>query len=140
MDWESISEYVAAGNLIQVAISDGMDSVEIDILYSGVSQDGVTSTANISLQCLNCGYFDMRRREDHEPGSGMILEAYLHTESQLISALHSHQLDSIAGCLKLEADANRVLHLEIIGEITVNMLCEDLTIKSSPMTHVESVT
>lgn len=129
--WNDISEYVAAGNLDTVTIGENLDSITLNVVYIGVS-NGVQSNAEISLECLNCCYFDFRRGDDHEPGSGLILEAYLRTESGLITALHNHQLDSTAGCLCLEAGGMSVYHLEIVGEISLNILCGDIVVKATP--------
>jgi hypothetical protein len=131
--WNDISKYVAAGNLDKIFVSDDFDSIRIEIIYAGLSRDGVTSTANISLECIDCCYFDIRRRNDHEPGPGIILDAYLHTESDLITALHNSQLEGRAGSLCLESGEKQVYHLEIIGEVSLNALCESVVIKASPL-------
>jgi hypothetical protein len=123
--WSEIAKYVAAGNVSKVDIGTNFDVVSIEIVYSSIPRDGREDYAEICLECVNCGYLDLRRRNDHEPGSGIVLEAYLRTESALVDDLRSHKLDGVSGCLEHET-AKPVFHLEIIGEISLNILCEEL--------------
>ncbi len=131
VEWDEIAEYVGAGNVDRLTLSEDLDAVLIDIVYLG-SSHGTLTQVNISLECSNCCYLDVKRRDDHEPGTGIILDAYLHKESGLISALHAHRLDAKAGCPVLEAAAKPVYHLELVGEVSVNVLCERLIARRGP--------
>jgi hypothetical protein len=124
--WEEVAEYVAAGSLGSVKIEDDFTNVQLEILYA---HGGSLEQFRVIIHCLGFCYVDLRRRDDHEPGAGMILEAYLHKASPLIDALFAHKLESKAGCLLLEGrrDKAAVKHLEIIGELSVNILCEKVS-------------
>lgn len=129
VNWEEVAEYVSAGNLASIKIDD-FTTVLLEVVYiNGNSNEQV----QVSIACFDCSYVDLRRRADHEPGAGMILEADLHIASPLIEALFAHKLESKAGCLLLENNRNEITvkHLEIIGEISVNILCKDMSYKLS---------
>ena len=121
--WDEIAEYVAAGNLESIKIEDDFTNVQLGILYAPGSS---SEQFRIIVLCLGYCYMDLRRRYDHAPGAGMILEAYLYTASPLIDSLFAHKLESKAGCLYLEDSQDKVKHLEVIGDISVSILCEDV--------------
>ena len=121
LDWQSISDYFAAGNITAINHSEDLTAVNIDVVYySGSLLVTIVST------CIDCYYADFRRRADHESGTGIILEAYLHTQSPLIDGLITHKLEGKAGSLLSSSAISKIHHLEIIGEISVNVLCREI--------------
>jgi len=134
--WNDISEYVASGNLDSVSINEDMDSATVNVVYMGGRSNEPVKERHIVLNCSGLCYFDLRRSRDHEPGPAMILEAYLRIESELITALRTHKLDSKADCLCLENEPI-VYHLELIGEASLNVLCNMVTIESGPEISIE---
>jgi len=134
--WADVAEYVAAGNLNRVSINEDFNAISLEVIYLGnESHGGNMRTATVILDCIDCCYFDLRKRNDHEPGSGIILEAYLQTESSMVDALRDHRLESTAGCLSLEHSSESVYHLEIIGEISLNVLCKNVSIMALHITE-----
>lgn len=138
VSWDDIAEYVAAGGLTLVEMAEDFTTLHVQIHYLGISDKGTTE-AEFLITCQGCCYTDIRRVNHHEPGAGNILEAYLHTSSPLIADLMAHKLDSRAGCLAHEYPSNgnvSIRHLEIIGEVTLNVLCEDVRIVANlPARH-----
>lgn len=123
--WDKVAKYVEAGNLLKVMFSDDFSSICLSIIYG----DELEKDICIEITCTECAYFDWKRRDDHEKGSSIILEAYLHKASTLIESLQNHKLESKAGCLFLEnkLDDTNIFHLEIIGEITLNIICSKVS-------------
>lgn len=123
ISWPEIAEYVAAGNIVGLKIEDNFSTVHLEVIYGNADCE-----RHIHIVCFGCSYMDLRRTEEHEPGSGVVLEAYLHTDSPLIQALFAHTLQGKAGLLFLEHTEHKdaVKHLEIIGEISLNILCENV--------------
>lgn len=127
--WDEISEYFANGNVDGLNISTDLTSIQIEVVYYNGS---LWITMNAT--CSGCCYFDFRRVAYHEPGSGIVLEAYVHSESPLIEALFAHKLEGKAGTLYLEADkTDGITHLEIVGEITINVICQKVEFTATGM-------
>lgn len=74
----------------------------------------------------------MKRESDHEPRGASILDAYLHTESPLTQAIRTFKLQSLTGPLVASDNQVRAAkHLEIIGEISIDVVWEDVQIRWS---------
>lgn len=119
--WEDISYYFAAGNLVSITFKENFTDVCLVIIYGN---DNTIKEAHMEAICVSSSYMDWKRTDNHEAGSGIIYEAYVHSESPLIEAMLSHKLQGIAGSLPLEASGQTIKHFEIIGEVSVNILCE----------------
>lgn len=126
VSWQEVAEYVAAGSLVQVHVAEDFTEVVLEVLY-GSHRDQQFYEASITLSCLNCAYVAFSRVSHHEPGSGIILEAYLHRQSPLLEEFFSNKLEGKAGSLVLQDEPQRgnVLHLEIIGEVSINVICQE---------------
>jgi len=123
VSWHEVAEYIAAGNVINVTMSDNLDKVTLVIIYGCVSDKSVVES-EIRIICSLYSYLDIRRTDSHENGAGVILEASLHTASPLIERLREHILDAPSGCLYGEQEP--IYHLEIIGEVNINILCSKI--------------
>ena len=102
-------------------------SLHLEIGYSNYL-DGKIREAYFKIACLNIAYVSLSRLSHHTPGSGAIYEAYLHDSSDLLEKFLSNKLESKAGSLIFEADTppHSLKHLDIVGEITVNIICEEV--------------
>jgi hypothetical protein len=102
-----------------------LTAVTIDIIY-GNFRGGILVEAEFEVTARNFCYLRVMRREDHEPDCAMILDAYLHTASPLLEAVKSGKMDPVAGSMLFGAEslarANR--HIEIIGEMSIDVVCE----------------
>jgi len=120
--WESAEDSVAAGGLCDIKIEDDFRTALIEVVYNDVY---------FRLDCIECSYLTLRNRS-FDFGCAVILEAYIHTASPLIDQLRTHQLESKAGSLALEDRLNRpyltVHHLEIVGEVSLDILCERIKV------------
>ena len=131
--WPAIAEFAAAGNLDRVDLNDDFTTINISIVYIGINE-GITREMTIQLTCSDYCYFDIKRRDDHEPEAGIILDAYIHDLSPLISLLHAHKLESSTGPLMHEVDASTpIKHLEINGEVSVNILFTEIKVMATEM-------
>lgn len=99
-----------------------------DIAYVVSNRNGDTPREiGIRIDFHKCCYFDFKRISNHEPGSGIIYEAYLKENSQLIESLKSHKLDGDAGDLYPQTNSQQpILHFEIAGEISLNIICQEI--------------
>ena len=130
--WNDISDCISAGSITEISVDYDLSCVRLGVIY-GRHEGGRVLEVAIQVDCRNCGYIDVRRVYHYDAGGApAILEAYLRTDSPLIAALHKHKLDGIAGCLFLEVDPRAPIHhLEIVGEVSINVLCENVVITST---------
>ncbi|MHB1456933.1 MAG: hypothetical protein ACYC0V_08475 [Armatimonadota bacterium] len=131
VSWDYAGGYIGAGNLDVISLTPDLNSMTIEIVYLRGSSNGISVRMDISIECINCRYFDILRDEDHIEGPGLILDAYLFDESDLISNYNTHQLHT-----KMASPATENVvyhHLQLIGEIDLNVLCETVIIRVSPM-------
>ncbi len=131
VSWEEVSEYIASGNIAEIAFNENLTTVSLQLIYGTVRAQKVVE-ATFTLLCVNCAYIEIRRSEHHAEGSSVILEAYLHERSTLIEDLLAHKLAGKSGSLFLENTCEYlgIKHLEIIGEISLNILCTEVQIKA----------
>lgn len=123
--WQSIVEYVAAGNLVAIAYDNNLMDLSLTVIYGALrEQEMCEITFNIS--CIDCAYIEIKRSKQHLGGSSAILEAYLHEHSQLIDDILAHKKEARVGPLLFEYEQvpTPIQHIEIIGEISLNIICE----------------
>jgi hypothetical protein len=130
--WQAVAEYIAAGSIIHFEIRDDLATVMLDVAYANLHDEN-THEGAFQVLCLNYSYLSLSRLEHHVPGSGAIYEAYLHEQSHLIEDVLAHRLEGKAGALVFQADSlNRALkHLEIVGEITLSVVCEEVHVTTT---------
>ena len=130
--WEAVAEYIEAGSIIGIDIRDDLATVLIDIGYMKQRKQGLYE-ASFRISCLNFSYLNISRLEHHTPGSGIIYETYLRQQSQLIEDVRTNRLDGKAGALVYQSESlNRAInHLEIVGEVNVNIICEEVRVTTN---------
>jgi hypothetical protein len=127
-NWDEVSEYISAANIAALKLADNLCDIEIEILYGNSSQN-ITTEADFKILCINYKYFDVKRLnhlEADEPNSSIIYEAKLLKESELINKLFKLELDGIAGNITSLNKESKISHLRIIGEISIDVLCEEV--------------
>lgn len=132
ISWHTAADFVGAGSIVGIAIEDDLATIQLDVAYANIQErQGVEAT--FQIVCLNCSYITISRLYHHEPGSGAIYEAYLHDKSSLIEDLFANRLEGKSGALHLQSRfPNRpIKHLEIIGEVNVNVLCEEVRVNQT---------
>ena len=131
--WPDIEYYFAAGNIDGVEVDADFNFVKIAVVY--MSGD---KYCKITAVCETCCYLDFRRDTNHTSGSGTILEAYVHDSSPLIEALLHHKLQGKTGYLCLEeSKSGEVKHLEIVGELSLNVLCINIVFESDALPNTD---
>lgn len=129
VDWSVAETFIAAGNVGSVHLNEDMTDAKLEVYYIGdANQKSIEHKFHIS--CSNCAYLLIRRYCGHENGAGSILEAYLLENSPLIDDLLSNRLESKTGTLSLPSDSfnSTIKHLQIIGELSVDILCAEVTV------------
>jgi len=130
--WNSVAEYIAAGSVFGVRLDDTMCNLDFEVIYGGTIA-GKYVEVYFAVRCINCAYIRVSRRDDHDEGCGMILEAHLHDRSPLIDAVKSHELGESSGSLVYDCESlsRASYHLEIVGEVSLNIVCERVEVNSS---------
>lgn len=131
VSWNYASGYIGAGNIDVISINNKLNMISINIVYLRSFEHGRSVQMDIIIECLNCRYFEFLRDEEHVIGPASLLDAYLHDESDLISAYSSHELHTKTDSQVTED--TKYHHLQLIGEIDINILCETVIVKASPM-------
>ena len=125
VSWEEAAYDVSAGDVIDIDTDDDLDAVAVSLIAG--TQEG---EVYYRLDCRNYRYLCVRRRDDHEPGSGNILDAYLHTDSVLLSDFARHKLDALSGSIQTD-NTIQWKHLEVIGEVSIDIICAEVSITKS---------
>ena len=121
--WAEVSDYFAAGNITSLKISDDFTSIHVEVVYYN-GKICVTILCN----CTDFCYMNFRRESNHEPGTGIVLEAYVHLDSSLLADFYAHKLQGKSGLLLYEKDTiKKLFHLEIIGEVSVDIICPKIS-------------
>ncbi len=129
VSWPTVADFIAAGNITQIEFEDNLATVNLEISYLNIKEQQAVE-AYFKIICTNCAYIVFRRLYHHSEGSGTIYEAYLNDQSALIDSFYSNSLEGKAGTLSLQCQGNSssVKHLEIIGEVSLEIICEGVSI------------
>lgn len=132
VSWHEAAYYIEASSIVDIKFGSDLCTVSLNLIYGSVRGAEICETS-FCLNCMNFAYLNVSRLDHHSPGSGAIYEAYLHESSPLIDAFLSNRLEGKAGSLVLQSDGltRHVKHLEIIGEINVNVIFAEIRITTS---------
>lgn len=134
MAWPDAVYYVEAGSLSGLRLSPDLTAATLEALYGDGERE-----ATFLIECRECCYLLLRRTEhDDDPECRAILEAHLRRESPLLDDFRAHRLDGKLGVLMGLAAPGEALHLEIVGEMCVDILCSEVEVFTSlPPTEAE---
>lgn len=132
ISWNEASYYIEASSICNIKFGEDLCSLHLDLGYCNII-DHEFREAFFNVMCLNIAYLDVRRLDGHTPGSGSIYEAYLHESSSLIDSFLTNKLESKAGSLILQSNepTHSLWHFEIVGEISVNVICEEVRVETA---------